>query len=137
VCIGSPAVVLEAGYDDSAQAWRLADAHAPAVVHRVAGFTRVMRVCNRAETLVYTDPLDRGVTAQRPPDSVTIHNERYEPMTELSRRYRANCTSNANAGNAGSPTRPVHPGIQRRHIMVEYRERRVYCPDQASPEFGR
>jgi hypothetical protein len=40
---------------------------------------------------------------------IAPERERYEPMTELSRRYRANCTSNANAGNAGSRTRAVHP----------------------------
>jgi pimeloyl-ACP methyl ester carboxylesterase len=52
---GAPIVVLESGYHDSSQPWGLADGYLPAVIPRVAGFTRVCAY-DRPGTLLYTDP---------------------------------------------------------------------------------
>lgn len=52
---GGPTVILESGYHDSSQPWSLADGYQPAVMPRIARFTRVCAY-DRPGTLLYTDP---------------------------------------------------------------------------------
>jgi pimeloyl-ACP methyl ester carboxylesterase len=74
---GSPTVILESGYHDSSQPWSLADGYPPAVVARIAAFTRVCAY-DRPGTLLYTDPpriTDRSSPVRMPRTAQEVVND--------------------------------------------------------------